>query len=57
MDNFNCFYVFYFEMSLVCLGEFIGLIIEGGFVNFFNVKMNLYGNGIYIECVGYIVKE
>ncbi len=57
MDNPNCFYAPYPEMSPVRSGEFIGSTTEGGLVNFFNVKMNPHGNGTHTECVGHIAKE
>lgn len=57
MNNPNCFYAPYPEMSPVRSGEFIGSTAEGGLVNFFNIKMNPHGNGTHTECVGHIAKE
>lgn len=54
MNNPNCFYAPYPEMSPVKSGDFIGSTERGGLVNFFNVKINPHGNGTHTECVGHI---
>lgn len=57
MDNPNCFYAPYPEMSPVQAGDFIGSTQKGGVVNFFNITFNPHGNGTHTECVGHIAKE
>lgn len=57
MENPNCFYAPYPEMSPVRAGDFVGSTREGGSVNFFNIKLNPHGNGTHTECVGHIAKQ
>ncbi len=57
MNNPNCFYAPYPEMTPVRSGDFIGSTEQGGLVNFFNVKLNPHGNGTHTECVGHIALE
>jgi len=57
MDNPNCFYAPYPEMSPVQADDFIGSTKKGGVVNFFNIKFNPHGNGTHTECVGHIARE
>ncbi len=44
------------EIEPVRMGAFIGSTLEGGAVNFKNVKLNPHGNGTHTECVGHIAK-
>lgn len=57
MNNPNCFYAPYPEMSPVHSGDFVGSTAAGGLVNFFNVRINPHGNGTHTECVGHIARE
>ena len=50
----NGFYAPFFSAEPVRMGGFIGSVSEGGPVNFFNVKMNVHGNGTHTECSGHI---
>ncbi len=56
-DNVNCFYAPLVEYEPVRAGDFVGSTLEGGPVNFFNVKINPHGNGTHTECVGHIATE
>lgn len=53
----NCFYAPLMETTPVVAGDFIGSTLQGGPVNFLNVKINPHGNGTHTECVGHIAKE
>ncbi len=53
----NCFWAPYFEAEPVRMGTFVGSTLEGGPVNFLNLRLNPHGNGTHTECVGHIAKE
>lgn len=53
----NCFYAPPFEAFPVVAGEFVGSTLQGGPVNFLNIRLNPHGNGTHTECVGHIAKE
>jgi len=55
--NPNCFYAPLPEIWPVRAGDFIGLVAEGGAVNFRNLRVNPHGNGTHTECVGHITQE
>lgn len=57
LDNVNCFWAPPAEYSPVVAGDFVGSTVEGGPVNFFNVRLNPHGNGTHTECVGHIARE
>lgn len=57
MDNANCFYAPFVDISPLKAGDFIGDTQQGGVVNFMNVRINPHGNGTHTECVGHISKE
>jgi len=57
MDNPNCFYAPFLDISPVKTDDFIGDTQQGGIVNFMNVRVNPHGNGTHTECVGHISKE
>lgn len=57
LDTVNCFYAPPLETNPVIAGDFIGSTLQGGPVNFLNVKINPHGNGTHTECVGHIAKE
>lgn len=54
MENVNCWYAPFVDISPVKMGDFIGDVTQGGPVNFKNVKLNPHGNGTHTECVGHI---
>jgi kynurenine formamidase len=56
-DNPNCFYAPAPVFEPVRAGDFVGATLEGGCVNFKNVRFNPHGNGTHTECVGHIAKE
>jgi arylformamidase len=56
-DNPNCFYAPMPSFEPVRAGGFVGSTLEGGSVNFKNVRFNPHGNGTHTECVGHIAKE
>jgi arylformamidase len=53
----NAWYASAFEATPVVMGDFVGSVAQGGFVNFCDVKINPHGNGTHTECVGHISKE
>lgn len=53
-QNPNCFHAPLPEIWPVRAGDFVGLVAEGGAVNFRNLKVNPHGNGTHTECVGHI---
>jgi arylformamidase len=53
-DQVNCFYAPLFSSEPVKMGTFVGSVIDGGPVNYRNVKINPHGNGTHTECVGHI---
>ena len=57
MDNVNCWYAPFVDISPVKMGDFIGDVNQGGPVNFMNVRLNPHGNGTHTECVGHISSE
>lgn len=57
LENVNCFYAPPVAFSPVVAGNFIGDTMQGGVVNFYNIKINPHGNGTHTECVGHIAKE
>lgn len=57
LETVNCFYAPPMEIWPVKAGDFVGATLEGGPVNFMNVKFNPHGNGTHTECVGHIAKE
>jgi len=52
----NAFHAPPFEIAPVKSGSFTGSVKQGGYVNFFNVKLNPHGNGTHTECVGHIAE-
>ena len=52
----NAFHAPGFEIAPVMSGSFIGSVKAGGYLNFFNVKLNPHGNGTHTECVGHITQ-
>jgi len=50
----NCFYAPMPEATPVTAGDFVGSIMQGGPINFMNLKINPHGNGTHTECVGHI---
>jgi arylformamidase len=50
----NCFYAPMPEATPVRAGEFVGSIVEGGPLNFFNLRINPHGNGTHTECQSHI---
>ncbi|MBC7775477.1 MAG: cyclase family protein [Phycisphaerae bacterium] len=56
-ENPNCFWAPMPEFSPVRAGDFVGSTVEGGVVNFFNIRLNPHGNGTHTECVGHIARE
>lgn len=56
-ETVNCFYAPPVEYEPVRAGSFVGSTLEGGPVNFFNVRLNPHGNGTHTECVGHIATE
>jgi kynurenine formamidase len=56
-ETVNCFYAPPIEYTPVRAGDFVGSTLEGGPVNFFNVRLNPHGNGTHTECVGHIATE
>lgn len=57
LENPNCFWAPPVDFSPVVAGDFVGSTLQGGPVNFFNVKFNPHGNGTHTECVGHIARE
>ena len=57
LSTVNCFYAPPFEAQPVMAGGFIGDTLQGGAVNFLNIRLNPHGNGTHTECVGHIAKE
>ena len=53
----NCFYAPVYETFPVVAGDFVGSTVQGGPLNFLNVRLNPHGNGTHTECVGHIAKE
>lgn len=56
-NQVNCFWAPLFEISPVRTEHFVGSTLEGGLVNFKNVRINPHGNGTHTECIGHISKE
>lgn len=56
-ENPNCFWAPMPEFAPVRADDFIGSTLEGGVVNFFNIRLNPHGNGTHTECVGHISRE
>lgn len=57
LNNPNCFYAPPVEFSPVIAGDFVGSTLQGGPVNFYNIKLNPHGNSTHTECVGHIAKD
>lgn len=55
--NPNCFHAPLPEIWPVRAAGFVGMVAEGGAVNFRNVRVNPHGNGTHTECVGHITSE
>ncbi len=52
----KCFWAPNVEAEPVRAHGFVGSTVEGGVVNFYDVKLNPHGNGTHTECVGHIAK-
>jgi kynurenine formamidase len=54
INNPNCFWAPPVSFEPLKAGDFIGSVVAGAPVNFFNVHFNPHGNGTHTECVGHI---
>ncbi len=54
LDNVNAFYAPPLQIEPVREGNFVGDMLQGGLVNFKNIRLNPHGNGTHTECVGHI---
>ena len=57
LGDVNCFNAPNVKIQPHDSGKFIGSVLSGSPVNFFNVALNPHGNGTHTECVGHITKE
>lgn len=53
----RAWYVDYMQLEVVRSNGFLGSVVEGGAVNFRNVRFNPHGNGTHTECLGHISPE
>src|SRR5688500_17520123 len=53
----SAWYVEPMKLDPVRMGDWVGVVNQGGSVNLRNVTFNPHGNGTHTECVGHISKE
>ncbi|MEM0993926.1 MAG: cyclase family protein [Bacteroidota bacterium] len=53
----KCFYATDFEARPYVSGDFVGSVVAGAPVNFFDLQINPHGNGTHTECLGHITKQ
>lgn len=52
----RCFHAPKFEAKPFEMGDFVGSVLKGAPVNYYNIALNPHGNGSHTECVGHITK-
>ncbi len=57
VKNVNCYYAESPKSEIICVGDFIGNVAQGGSVNYQKLTLTPHGNGTHTECYGHISSD